>query len=64
MILNASFLSKTEHHKQLNILNEQYSNIDGTFYKGMSSNLKKTLKFVNTDDDIIFKVRKLIEVRY
>ena len=51
---------------QLTIPSDEYSSdIDGTFYKGMSSNLKRALNlkravdFVIIVDDMISKVRKL-----
>ena len=56
------FYHKQKIHQQLNILNEYSSNIGGTFYKGMSFNLRKGLKFVIIVDEIISEVRKVIEV--
>lgn len=51
---------------QLTIPSDEYSiDVDGTFYKGMSSNqkralnLKRAVDFVIIVDDIISKVRKL-----
>ena len=55
------FYHRWKINQQLNIFNEYSSNIDG-FCNGMSFNLNKELKFVIIIDDMISKVRKLIEV--